>query len=248
MVPKKIKILVTGTTGTLVSELMDLDTSNYDMVFMSSKKMNITNIRQVTSVISRERPDIVLHCGAKTAPMLSHEVDIYDSINTNIVGTCNLAMACAYRNIKMVYISTDYVYPSHGLLSNYSEESKAEPFCKYGWSKLGGECAVRMVKNHLILRCSFSKKPFTHEKAFCDSFRSYLYVDEIAPLIFQLIEKNATGVYNVGGERRSVLAFAKETKPDTLGMCTLDQLNNELIPLDSSMDISKMNDFLGIEE
>jgi len=87
------------------------------------------------------------------------------------------------------------------------------PFSNYGWSKLGGECAVQMISNHLILRCSFTQKPYKHESAFEDVYKSYLYVDEACEIILNLIEKNKSGIYNIGGKTMTVYEFAKKTKP-----------------------------------
>ena len=66
--------------------------------------------------------------------------------------------------IKLVYISTGYVYP--GKKGNYKETDPLRPWNNCGWSKLGGEASVQMYKNSLILRANISQSPFVHKKAF----------------------------------------------------------------------------------
>ena len=66
-------------------------------------------------------------------------------------------MACSEFNIKLIYFSTSYIYP--GVRGNYKETDPLLPSNNYGWSKLGGECAVHMYKNSLILRVSMTEKP-----------------------------------------------------------------------------------------
>ena len=71
------------------------------------------------------------------------------SINLNIVGTANLVNVCSKLKIKLIYFSTSYVYP--GTKGNYNERDAVLPWNNYAWSKLGGESAVQMYKNSLIL-------------------------------------------------------------------------------------------------
>ena len=61
------------------------------------------------------------------------------------------------KNIKLIYFSTNYVYP--GKRGNYKEEDPLLPVNNYAWSKLGGEAAVQMYSNSLILRVSMTEKP-----------------------------------------------------------------------------------------
>ena len=77
--------------------------------------------------------------------MNAHDKNINNSIDVNIIGTCNVVKACSERNIKLVYFSTNYVYPSKS--GNYNEKNPVLPINNYAWSKLGGEAAVNMYKN-----------------------------------------------------------------------------------------------------
>ena len=113
--------------------------------------------------------------------------NISKSIDLNIVGTCNLVKESSKKGVKLIYLSTSYVYP--GTKGNYNEEDALKPWNNYSWSKLGGECAVQMYKNSLILRIMMSEKPFAHESAFTDIKTNFLYHDEMAKIIPNIIKK-----------------------------------------------------------
>ena len=91
------------------------------------------------------------------------EKDIKKSISLNIIGTANVVIACYKLNIKMIYFSTNFVYP--GIKGNHKETDGLKPINNCGWSKLGGECAVHMYKNSLILRVCITEKTFIHKMA-----------------------------------------------------------------------------------
>ena len=149
-----------------------------------------------------------MHCAALSRPMKLHDENIKKSININIVGTANVVKVCSEFNLKLIYFSTIYVY--QGKKGNYKETDPVLPFNNYAWSKLGGESAVQMYKNSLILRLMMSEKPFTHESAFSDIKTNFLYHDEVVSLLPKLLNKN--GIINVGGKLQSIYNFAKQTK------------------------------------
>ena len=143
-------------------------------------------------------------------PMKSHETDLAKSINLNIIGTSNLVRACSDLNIKIIYFSTSYVYP--GKKGNYKETDPVLPWNNYAWSKLGGECAVQMYKNSLILRACMTEKPFVHKKAFSNIKLNFIYHEDIAKILFKIINKK--GILNIGGKTRTVYDFAKKYNPN----------------------------------
>ena len=138
--------------------------------------------------------------------MIIHEKDIIKSINLNIVGTCNLVKEASKLGIKVIYLSTSYVYP--GKKGNYKEEDAVKPWNNYSWSKLGGECAVQMYKNSLIIRMCMTEKPFIHKKAYVNVKTNFIYQEDAAKIILKLI--NNKGIINVGGPSQSVFNFAKK--------------------------------------
>ena len=140
-------------------------------------------------------------------PMKIHEKDIIKSINLNIVGTCNIVKEASKSGIKIIYLSTSYVYP--GKKGNYKEEDSLKPWNNYSWSKLGGECAVQMYKNSLILRLCMTEKPFVHKKAYANVKSNFIFQEDAAKIIFKLLNKK--GIINVGGPSQTVFDFAKNS-------------------------------------
>ena len=101
-----------------------------------------------------------------------------------------LAKFCKLNKIYLLHISTDCVFS--GKKGNYSEKDPVKPFNNYGLSKLGGECAVAMYKNSLILRITMTEKPFVHKKAFGDFITNFIFHEDIAKNLLKLIKiKNA---------------------------------------------------------
>ena len=134
---------------------------------------------------------------------------ISKSIILNIIGTSNLVRACSELNIKIIYFSTSYVY--QGTKGNYKENDPVLPWNNYAWSKLGGECAVQMYKNSLILRACMTEKPFVHKKAFSNVKLNFVFHEDMAKMLFKVIHKK--GVLNIGGKTKTVFNFAKKYNP-----------------------------------
>ena len=143
------KIVVTGGSGRFGAHLKNMK-SNHKIIFPTKKQMNILNHKTMTNYLKKTKPDIVIHLAGLSRPMDIHEKKIDESINLNIIGTANVTRSCSLLKIKLIYFSTNYVYP--GKTGNYKENDSLKPFNNYAWSKLGGECSVRLYKNSLILR------------------------------------------------------------------------------------------------
>ena len=204
--------------------------------------MDIVDISQIEKYVLRHKPDIFLHTAALTRPMARHIKNPEVSIKTNIIGTSNVVLACMKHNIKLVYLSTDYVYP--GIIGGHKEDDPVKPFNKYAWSKLGGECAVKLYENSLILRMSMSDKPFPHPKAFVDVKKNMIYNDDAAKLVLKLLEH--TGIINVGGEAMYVYDFVKQNNED-VGRIFLKDVNDVEVAPNPFMNINKMKRLLNNE-
>jgi|TARA_B100001971_G_scaffold189877_1_gene192214 dTDP-4-dehydrorhamnose reductase len=234
----KKKILVTGGTGRFGSILKKLK-NNHKMFFPGKTTLDITNFKSIQKYIKLKRPNIVIHLAGLSRPMNIHDRQIQKSIDLNIIGTSNITKACAEKNVKLVYFSTNYVYP--GTKGNYKESDSLLPFNNYAWSKLGGECAVQMYKNSLILRMCMTEKPFTHKAALYDAKNSFMYHDEIAEILLKLI--NAKGILNVGGKSQSVYNFAKIDNPN-IKKIFLKNNKKIHIPMNSSINIERLKKIL----
>jgi len=143
--------------------------------------------------------------------MSIHEEDIVKSISINIIGTANVVKYCEKYNVKLIHISTDYVYPSNA--TNVKEDDGLLPFNNYGWSKLGAESSVQMYKNSLILRLSFLPKPFPFPKAFNNIVRNVDYIDDVAKNILSVLDE--FGVMNIGSDNiKNMYELALETNSE----------------------------------
>lgn len=230
-----MKIIISGGNGRFAKELIKQNTT-YEILALSKEEMDITNLESIDSALSKHNPDIFIHAAALSRPMNVHDIYPDKGISLNIIGTSNCVLSCIKHNVKIVYISTDYVYPGED--GNYSELDSLYPVNKYGWSKLGGECAVMMYDNSLILRMAMVEYPFPHQKAFVDLYKSSIWHIDAAKVLYKLIDKGVKGIYNVGEERKSMFDFVfqkdfsilKETKNITL----------EKTPNDISMNIKKL--------
>ena len=228
------KILISGGNGKFAKQLVKFNT-NHKLFTPSKNEMNVTDIKNIDSFVCKVNPNIFIHAGAMTRPMVIHENDPDKSIINNIIGTSNVVLVCMKYNIKLIYISTDYVYPE--IPGCYKETDPVLPHTKYGWSKLGGECAVRLFKNSLILRICMNTKPFPHKKALVDMTKSLIFDDEAAKITFKLLDEN--GIINVGGKSQSVYEFVKESNSDVEPI-TLSEISDVNMATDCSMDTKKM--------
>lgn len=227
----KNRIVITGGTGRFGLELKKIKTK-YKLFFPSKKELNILNLKSIENYIKRKKPNYFIHCAGLSRPMDVHEKDITKSINLNIIGTCNVVFACDKFNLKLIYFSTGYVYP--GIKGNYKENDSVLPINNYAWSKLGGECAVKLYKNSLILRITMCERPFPHKYAFDDVKANFMFNDEVAKIIPKILNKK--GVLNIGGKTQSIYRFAKRNKKNVKKSSSKSKL-----PKNLSMNLSKLN-------
>jgi len=228
------KILISGGNGNLAKELVKANTS-FDVISLPKKDLDITNLELLEQTVRKSKPDIFIHTAALTRPMIKHVESPEESITTNIIGTSNVVLTCMKYNVKLIYISTDYVYPC--TKGNYAESDPLLPVNEYAWSKLGGECAVKLYDNSLILRMALCQYPFPHDKALIDVKKSYLYMHDAVDIIYKLIDE--IGIFNVGGEAMSPFEFAKPDNPQ-LGKIKIQEVNNVKMGKDASMNINKL--------
>ena len=232
----KKKILVTGGDGRFAKILKE-NNNNLNFAFVSRKECNILDIKSIEKIFKKIKPNIILHCAGLSRPMRIHEKNISKSIDLNIIGTANITKVCEKNNIKLVYFSTGYVY--EGTKGNYSETDPVKPFNNYGLSKLGGECAVSMYKNSLILRITMTEKPFLYKKAFSNLKTNYMFHEDLVKILPQLITKK--GIINVGGKSQSVYSFAK-IQDKTVKK--IKAKKNNLMPLNQTMNLTKLKKLL----
>jgi dTDP-4-dehydrorhamnose reductase len=227
----KKKIIITGGKGRFAQVLKN-SKLNLNIKFPSKNELNIQKISSIKKYIKKHKPKYLIHCAALSRPMNIHDKLISKSINLNIIGTCNIVKVCNEFNIKLIYFSTGYVYP--GVKGGYKELDGVLPLNNYAWSKLGGECAVAMYKNSLILRIIMCEKPFIHKKAFHDIETNFMFHDDVVKIIPKILNKK--GIINVGGKKQSVYKFAK-----TFNKNIKKSSGRKIFPPKPSMNVSKLN-------
>ena len=202
----KNRIVVTGGSGRFGKILHQNVGSNY--LFPSKKELNILKISSIMKYLKKIKPKYLIHLAGLSRPMVLHENDIERSISLNIIGTCNIVIACEKLNIKIIYFSSSYVYP--GIKGNYKETDPLLPINNYAWSKLGAESAVQMYKNSLILRVSMTEKPFVHKKAYANMITNFIFHEDFIRILKKVLNKK--GILNIGGKSDTVYNFAKKYK------------------------------------
>lgn len=210
-----MKVLVTGATGQLGFDVCRvLKNCGIDYVGIGSAQCDIKDDYQVEKLFAREKPDAVVHCAAYTKVDQAEE-EPEKCMAVNAIGTKNIAKACKSIGAKLLYISTDYVFPGVGTCF-YEPNSPTKPKNVYGKSKLEGETAVKELMDRFfivriswvfgingnnfiktMLRLSESRKEVG---VVCDQIGSPTYTADLAPLLCEMIQTERFGVYHATNE------------------------------------------------
>jgi dTDP-4-dehydrorhamnose reductase len=234
----KKNIIITGGSGRFGVHLKKIK-SSHRLFFPNKKDLNILKPKSIENYLKSKKADIVIHLAGLSRPMDIHNKKIEKSIDLNIIGTANVTKICSKKNVKLIYFSTNYVYP--GTKGNYTENDPLLPVNNYAWSKLGGEASVQLYKNSLILRVCMTEKPFVHDKAFANVKTSFMYHDDVSKILFQLLNKK--GIVNLGGKSQFIFDFAKKDKKNVKKIF-LKKKDNLGMPFDSSLNINKLKKIL----
>lgn len=210
-----MRILVTGASGQLGYDVeRELERRGIEHLGTSSRELDITDREAVERLMAAYRPDAAIHCAAYTKVDLAEdEPERCWAVNAD--GTRNLAAACREIGAKMLYISTDYVFPGTGERS-YETGDPTGPVNTYGRSKLAGELAVQsLLEKYFIVRISwvFGKNGNNFVKTMlrlaetkaelsvvCDQIGSPTYTADLAPLLCDMVQTERYGVYHATNE------------------------------------------------
>lgn len=154
-------ILVTGSNGQLGSEIKALSKEySYNFYFTSKDKLDITNQKQVKEFTQKHSINIIINCAAYTAVDKAEE-DEKNADLINHLAVKNLATISKEQNIKLIHISTDYVFDGKAYMP-YTEKDKTNPNSVYGKTKLDGEDAMIEINpaNSIIIRTSWVYSSF----------------------------------------------------------------------------------------
>jgi dTDP-4-dehydrorhamnose reductase len=227
---KKGKVLITGSNGLLGQAVTAIFTreSDFDLILTSVEdksfmgfesnynKLDITSKEQVKSAIAHHQPDIVLNCAAFTdVDKCETERELCWKLNVDAIK--NLIISTRPHNIKLVHISTDYIFDGkHG---PYDEEAVPNPVSFYGRSKLAAENAIfasginaAIVRTMVLFGVGQNVKPnfavwlinklTAKEKVNIvdDQIGNSTIVDNLAFGILKVIESEKAGIFNIAGK------------------------------------------------
>ena len=230
---KKPVVIFTGGKGLLGSQFKKLAP---DFLYPTSAEFNVTDFAQMEKYAQAHGCDLVIHAAAFTSPPLVDK-DPIKAMDVNVVGTAQVVKLCSKLGARLIYISTDYVF--QGDRGGYNETDAVNPVNKYAWSKLGGECAVRMYDKALIVRTTFGPDRFPYDRAFSDQWTSRQPVSIIARKLVALAATDAVGVVHVGGERRTVLEYACSLdQTRTIGALSVKDVSFR-VPVDTSLNCDR---------
>lgn len=210
-----MKILVTGVTGQLGYDCVkQLELDGDEVQGVSSKEFPLTEPLKMEAYLRKFKPEAVIHCAAYTAvDKAEEEPEACRAVNAE--GTRNLSRLCREIDAKLIYISTDYVFPGTGE-EPYAEDAPAAPVNVYGASKWEGETAVReLLTKYFIVRISWVfgyngrnfirtmlKLSESHDKLTVvdDQVGSPTYTRDLAVLLAEMARSDKYGTYHATNE------------------------------------------------
>lgn len=220
-----MKIVVIGGTGLLGKSLKK---HNSELICLGSDH-DVFDFIKLKNKLDEIKPNIIINaCAIKTNQVLDDKIK---AINVNVIGASNVAKYCIDNKIKLIYISSDYIY--RGVTGNYNETDSIYPENLYAWTKLGGECSAKLVENHIIIRTSFGSDVFPYPNAFDNLYTSKDYVDVISKMIIDIIPSKYVGVLNIGTYKKTIYEYAN--KKNIINKASL------LVPKDFSLNCDLYN-------
>lgn len=225
-----MKVLVTGVKGQLGYDIVnELTKRNHTAIGVDIEEMDITDKKAVDTLVHEVNPDAVIHCAAWTAVDAAEDAENIEKVRqVNALGTSYIADVCKDLDIKMMYISTDYVFDGQGTTPWEADCHDYAPLNVYGKTKLEGELAVAHTldkyfivriawvfgengKNFIKTMLNIGKKLDTL-KVVSDQIGTPTYTYDLARLLVDMIETEKYGYYHATNEGGYIswYDFAKE--------------------------------------
>jgi dTDP-4-dehydrorhamnose reductase len=235
----KIVVLGDGLLGTEI-----VKQTNWDYISRKKDGFDITQPEKFSSffidnfdgVAFAKKYDCILNCIAYTNTYSdSKELNW----NINYKGVADLVDFCNKWSIKLIHVSTDYVYTNSR--SNVSEiDIPIHGDNWYSYTKLLADAYVELKSNdYLICRETHKPYPFPYGKAWIDQIGNFDYSDVIADVIIKLTKSNAAGIFNIGTDLKSVFDLAQQTKFEVE-----PALKPYNVPANTSMNTNKLEQWL----
>jgi len=203
-----MKILVLGD-GLLGSHI--ISQTGWDYLSMDKDDIDVVeDFEGLIYLIDDIEPDVVVNCIGYTD---TYGKDRKPHWEINFRFVVNLCDFCDSRNIRLVHMSTDYIYAqSRGGFAETDIPVHQETW--YSYTKLLSDGYVQLFDDFLLIRGSLKPTPFPYEKAFGNVKGTFDYADTIAEQIIELVRENRTGVWNIGTPSKTMYELAKQTRPD----------------------------------
>lgn len=238
-----LKIIVTGANGQLGSELRDLLTleSGYECYFLDRKQLPLDQVFIIQDILGMYQPDIIINAAAYTA-VDKAESDKETADKVNNLACEEIAQYCRINNVKLISISTDYVFNGSSSVP-IKEDEKTDPINYYGLSKLNGENVIlKWCPDAIIIRTSWVYSTYGNNfvktmirlmsekdqiSVINDQIGSPTYAKDLAEAIITILKSNnwVSGIYNYSNEGEiSWYDFAVEIKK-------IFNFNCEIIPI-----------------
>ncbi len=238
------KVIITGANGMLAHALKETIGSNFDLIALTEKELDITNSEDVLDTMRDIRPDVLVNTAAYTyVDKAEQEQTLARLVNGTAVGY--IAKACNITNTRVIHISSDYIFDGEKK-GDYTENDEPNPVSVYGISKLIGERELtKHTDNYVIIRSqwlygdhgsnfaetiiSLAEKK-DELKVVDDQYGSPTYTMDLAQVIKLIIQRNdiKKDIFNFSNEGVvSWFGFAKD-------IFRIMGVEIKLIPVDSS--------------
>ncbi len=271
-----MKYFITGGSGLLGERLATVSKENDELTLVhnsnpteNSVKCDITNEEEVKKIVSKENPDVIIHCAAMTnVDLCEDEIDLAYKINGD--GTGYLAKAAEENDAKIIYVSTDFVFD--GNLGYYKEDEKVNPLGIYAKSKYDGEVQLQKYSsNWAIARVSVlygwhKRANFTtwvidqlrqknEINIVTDQINSPTLADNAAEAMFEIARQDKNGIFHTAGndainryDFTRKIADAFDLDDSLINPTTSEKFVQKAPrPRDSSLNVNKVEKELGMK-
>jgi dTDP-4-dehydrorhamnose reductase len=225
--------------GLLGSELERI--TNWDAISRKSHNFDLTDtstfdllLDTFDGMLQKPKYSTIVNCIANTDTYSTNKQSHWE---VNYKGVAELVEFCNKWKIKLVHISSDYVYAnSTGIPSEVCVPVHQETF--YAYTKLLADGYIELRSNDfLVIRTTHKPSPFPYSTAWINQIGNFDYVDEIAPMIVKVVNQDIKGILNIGTPLKSMYSLALETSPKVEPILSTDKS----VPTSTVMDLSKYN-------
>lgn len=229
-----MSIVILGD-GLLGSELVKQ--TGWDLISRKKDKFDITDPSTFSLLLENtpQKPkyNTIINCIANTNTYSKNKQNHWD---VNYKGVAYLTDFCNKWKIKLVHISTDYVYANSSGIPT-EEDIPVHQETYYAYTKLLADGYIELKSNeYLIIRTTHKPSPFPYNEAWINQIGNFDYVTVIASLVKKLTLTKTTGIINVGTQMKSMFELAKQTYKNVKPT----PISSPLIPKNTLMNLNKL--------